>query len=117
MGSFKLPGEVRSKKECKRGYRYFKNEVSPKYRSFWMEGGWLYGYTLKGVKHKMYPEADVRYRQLNFHGGVARAAREALKEKPKRNVAIRVDTPRRPAATRPGRATSSQGLAKQLFGI
>ena len=79
------PHKRRSDSEFQRGYRYGKKSLG-EYRSLWIENGWIFGYTRKGIKHKMYPVDDSRYRTNNFDGGHAKAIREALKERPKKTV-------------------------------
>jgi len=86
--------------EWKRGYNYVKKEVAPRYRSFWIEKGSIYGYTLEGSKHRMYAVEDLKMRTNDFDGGFAQAAREMLRDKPKRQV-------RRP---RPHPVPSSMGV-------
>ena len=66
--------------EYKRGYKYMK-EALEKYRSFFKKDGNVYGYTKSGSKQIVVRTGDLNYRK-GFDGGVSKAVKEAIKERP-----------------------------------
>ncbi len=72
------------KYEFSRGYNYGKGFLR-NYRSLWVKDGWIWGYTLTGIKHKLFSAGD-RYNRSKkepYLMGFSKALQEGLRAKPK----------------------------------